>query len=76
MDDKLEQTIREMILVELDKRKQNETLQELTMIDEITETIMDDISAKIDYKIHIALQVVMIKLVEIEEKIKERIEPK
>tara|TARA_B100001123_G_C15225539_1_gene993022 strand:- start:16 stop:246 length:231 start_codon:yes stop_codon:yes gene_type:complete len=76
MDDKLQQTIREMILVELDKRNQNKTLQELTMIDEITETIMDDISEKIDSKIHIALQVVMIKLVEIEEKIKERIEPK
>ena len=76
MDDKLEQTIREMILVELDKRNQNKTLQELTMIDEITETIMDDISEKIDSKIHIALQVVMIKLVEIEEKIKERIELK
>jgi len=76
MDDKLQQTIREMILVELDKRKQNKTLQELIMIDEITEIIMDDISDKIDHKIHIALQVVMMKLVEIEDKIKERIEPK
>ena len=76
MDDKLEKTIREMIIYELDKRKQNETLRELTMIDEITETIMNDISKKIDHKIHIALQVIMMKLVEIEDKIKERIDSK